>query len=92
MARGRVDGMIVGDQLEHVTYRWLIVNLAENARLPTVFPYREQFEVGAAYVPRHRRSVSSSRIRCVVFRPGLVPLRLARSAGLALEGFGGRLC
>ena len=43
-------------------------------------------------MPRRRRPVSSSRIRCVVFRPELVPLSLARSAGLAPEGFRGRPC
>jgi putative ABC transport system substrate-binding protein len=53
MSRERVDGIIVSDQLENVTYGRLIVNLADNARLPAVFPYREQFEVGAlmAYGP-----------------------------------------
>jgi putative tryptophan/tyrosine transport system substrate-binding protein len=53
MARERVDGIIVGDQLENVTNGRLIVSLAENARLPTVFPYREYFEIGAlmAYGP-----------------------------------------
>jgi putative tryptophan/tyrosine transport system substrate-binding protein len=47
MARERVNGIIVGDQLENVTNGRLIVSLAENARLPTVFPYREYFEIGA---------------------------------------------
>ena len=35
----------------HVTYRRLIIDLADNARLPTVFPYREQFEIGAGNSP-----------------------------------------
>jgi putative tryptophan/tyrosine transport system substrate-binding protein len=30
-----------------VTNGRLIVSLADNARLPTVFPYREYFEIGA---------------------------------------------
>ena len=53
MTRERVNGIIVGDQLENVTYGRLIVNLADNARLPTVFPYREYFEIGGlmAYGP-----------------------------------------
>jgi putative ABC transport system substrate-binding protein len=53
MVQEHLDGLIVGDQLEHVTYRQLIVDLAYNARLPTVVPYREQFEIGAlmAYGP-----------------------------------------
>src|SRR5262249_27572319 len=53
MAQENVDGVIVGDQLENVTYRRLIIDLVEHARLPTVFPYREQFEIGGliAYGP-----------------------------------------
>ena len=53
MARERVDGIVVGDQLENVTYGRLIVGLADNARLPMVFPYREYFEIGGlmAYGP-----------------------------------------
>jgi putative ABC transport system substrate-binding protein len=53
MAQEHVDGIIVGDQLENVTNGRLIVSLADNARLPTVFPYREYFEIGAliAYGP-----------------------------------------
>ncbi|MGB6999635.1 MAG: ABC transporter substrate-binding protein [Pseudolabrys sp.] len=53
MAQEHVDGLIIGDQLEHVTYRRLIVDLAYNGRLPTVYPYREHFEVGGlmAYGP-----------------------------------------
>src|SRR5262245_44931849 len=53
MARERVDGIIVGDQLENVTYGRLIVSIADNARLPMVFPYREYFEIGGlmAYGP-----------------------------------------
>src|SRR5262249_18446974 len=53
MARERVDGIVVGDQLENVTYGRLIVSLADNARLPMVFPYREYFEIGGltAYGP-----------------------------------------
>ena len=49
MAQEHVDGLIIGDQLEHVTYRRLIVDLAYNGRLPTVYPYREHFEVGGTH-------------------------------------------
>jgi putative ABC transport system substrate-binding protein len=53
MAQDKHDGIIVGDQLENVTYRRLIVDLADNVRLPAVFPYREHFEIGGliAYGP-----------------------------------------
>ncbi len=83
MARGRVDGIIVGDQGEHVTYRRLIVNLADNARLPTVFRYREQFEVGAlmAYGPSladlYRRLAGYIDLILKGARPGELPIYLA---------------
>jgi putative ABC transport system substrate-binding protein len=53
MVQEHVDGAIVSDQLENVTYRRLIVELADDARLPMVVPYREQFESGGliAYGP-----------------------------------------
>jgi len=53
MAQEHVDGVIIGDQLEHVTHRQLIVDLVGAAKLPTIFPYREYFEIGAlmAYGP-----------------------------------------
>src|SRR5262245_33891822 len=39
------------------------------------------------YVQYHRRFTSSCCIRCCVFGPRLVPLRLAESAWRAAEGF-----
>jgi putative ABC transport system substrate-binding protein len=83
MARERVDGIIVSDQLEHVTYRRLIVNLADTARLPTVFPYREQFEIGAllAYGPSladvYRRLAGYIDQILKGARPGELPIYLA---------------
>jgi putative tryptophan/tyrosine transport system substrate-binding protein len=46
MAQERVDGLIVSDYATHFVHRQLIVDLAEEARLPTVYPFREYFEVG----------------------------------------------
>jgi putative ABC transport system substrate-binding protein len=83
MARERVDGIIIGDQLEHVTYRRLIIDLADNARLPTVFPYREQFEIGAlmAYGPSladvYRRLAGYIDQILKGARPGELPIYLA---------------
>jgi hypothetical protein len=53
MAQEHVDGVIVGDQPENITYGQLIVDLVRAARLPTIFPYRQYFEIGAliAYGP-----------------------------------------
>jgi putative tryptophan/tyrosine transport system substrate-binding protein len=46
MAQERVDGVIVSDYATNFVYRQLIVDLAAEARLPTVYPFREYFEVG----------------------------------------------
>ena len=47
MAQEHVDGVIIGDQPEHATYKQLIVDLVRAAKLPAIFPYREYFEIGA---------------------------------------------
>ena len=46
MAQERVDGLIVSDYATNFVYRQLIVDLAEEARLPTVYPFGEYFELG----------------------------------------------
>jgi len=53
MAQEHVDGVIIGDQPEHATYKQLIVDLVRAAKVPAIFPYREYFEIGAlmAYGP-----------------------------------------
>jgi putative tryptophan/tyrosine transport system substrate-binding protein len=53
MLQGHADALIVSDQAENFTYRRLIVELAATNGLPTIYPYREQVEVGGlmAYAP-----------------------------------------
>ena len=59
------------------------VNLADNARLPTVFPYREQFEIGALMV--YGPSLADGYRRLAGYidqilqgaRPGELPIYLA---------------
>jgi putative ABC transport system substrate-binding protein len=46
MGQEHADGLIVSDQAENMVHRRLIVDLAENARLPTIYPFREFFEIG----------------------------------------------
>ena len=50
MSHEHLDGLIVSDTGDNVTYRRLIVSLAEVARLPTVYPYRTYFDVGGLMV------------------------------------------
>src|SRR4051812_27359276 len=49
MSQEHLDGLIVSDTGDNVTYRRLIVSLAEVARLPTVYPYRTYFDVGRSW-------------------------------------------
>jgi putative ABC transport system substrate-binding protein len=46
MAQEHADAVIVSSQTENFGYRWAIVGLAEETRLPMVYPYREYVEVG----------------------------------------------
>jgi putative tryptophan/tyrosine transport system substrate-binding protein len=45
-AAGDVAGLIMPDIEEHVTYRRLIVKLAEETRMPTIHSYRQFVEIG----------------------------------------------
>jgi putative tryptophan/tyrosine transport system substrate-binding protein len=47
MAQEHVDGVIIGDQPEHATHKQLIIDLVRAAKLPAVFPYREDSLIGA---------------------------------------------
>ena len=47
MAQERVDGVIIGDQPEHSSYKQFIVDLVRAAKLPAVFPYSEDSLIGA---------------------------------------------
>jgi len=55
MAKEHADALIVSDQGEHNAYRRLIVDLAQTASLPTVYPYRAFVEIGGlvSYGPSH---------------------------------------
>jgi putative tryptophan/tyrosine transport system substrate-binding protein len=46
MTKERADAILPSDQPEHVTNRQLIVELAEKARLPATYSYREFVETG----------------------------------------------
>jgi putative ABC transport system substrate-binding protein len=46
LAQEGAEGLVVNDEPENVTYRRLIVELAEKGRLPTVYPYRQFVEAG----------------------------------------------
>jgi putative tryptophan/tyrosine transport system substrate-binding protein len=46
MEKEGVDGLIVGEEAEHLAYRQLIADLAARFRIPAIYPYREFVEVG----------------------------------------------
>src|SRR5882757_7598282 len=45
MEHERVDGILVSDESEHVTYRRLLVELAAKTRIPAIYAYREHVEL-----------------------------------------------
>jgi hypothetical protein len=47
---GTVDGVIISDLADNFNNRQLIVGLVRAAKLPTISPYREFFEIGALMV------------------------------------------
>jgi putative ABC transport system substrate-binding protein len=91
MEQEHVDGVVIGDQLEHVTYRQLIVDLMRAARLPAIFPYREYFEIGAlmAYGPSlsdvYRRLAGYIDQILKGARPGELPIYLASKFELLIN-------
>ena len=46
LAQEGADGILVNDESENVSYRRLIVELAEKGRLPTIYPFRQFVEAG----------------------------------------------
>jgi len=50
MAQEHVDGIIISDLADNFNNRQLIVDLVRAAKVPTVFPFREYFEIGALMV------------------------------------------
>jgi putative ABC transport system substrate-binding protein len=46
LAQEGADGLLVSDEAENVTFRRLIVKLAEKGRLPAIYPYRQFVEAG----------------------------------------------
>ena len=46
LAQEGADGLLVNDESENVSYRRLIVELAEKGRLPTIYPFRQFVEAG----------------------------------------------
>jgi putative ABC transport system substrate-binding protein len=46
LAHEGAEGLVVSEDSENLTYRRLIVELAEKGRLPTIYPYRQYVEAG----------------------------------------------
>jgi hypothetical protein len=49
LLQDHLDALIITDAPENNANRRVIVELAEKARLPTIYPYREPVELGGAY-------------------------------------------
>ena len=46
MEKEGVDGLVVSDTAEFLTYRQLVADLAARFRVPAIYPWREFVEVG----------------------------------------------
>jgi putative ABC transport system substrate-binding protein len=46
LQREHADGLLVTDGPQHLAHRDIIVDFAERARLPAIYPYREYVEIG----------------------------------------------
>jgi putative ABC transport system substrate-binding protein len=81
-AAGDVAGLIIPDNEEHVTYRWLIVKLAEEARMPTIYPNHEFVELGGLmsygidFLSLVRLAASDIDLILKGAKPGDIPFQL----------------
>ena len=92
MAQEHVDGVIIGDQPETlVSYGQLIVDLVRAAKLPTIFPTREYFEIGALMVYGPSSSDGWRRLAGYIDQilkgahPGDLPIYLASKFDLLIN-------
>jgi putative ABC transport system substrate-binding protein len=91
MAQEHVDGVIIGDQSENVAYGQLIVDLVRAAKLPTIFPYREHFEIGALMAYGSSLSDNGRRVAGYIDQilkgahPGDLPIYLASKFELVIN-------
>jgi putative ABC transport system substrate-binding protein len=91
MAQQGADAVYVGDEPEHFTRLRLIAELAENARLPTVYAWREGVEAGGfmAYafelsdLVRHNADLIAKILAGA--KPGDIPFYQARKFELSFN-------
>jgi putative tryptophan/tyrosine transport system substrate-binding protein len=91
MTQEHVDGVIISDQAENVVHGQLIVDLMRVAKLPTIFPYREYFELGALMVYGQSAKDSWSRLPVYIDQilkgahPGDLPIYLESKFDLLIN-------
>ena len=91
MSQDRVEALIVDNVQENLTNRRVIVELAERARLPAMFPWRDHVELGGlmAYVPdwadlyRHAAQQVGQILKGA--KPGNIPIYRVTRFGLILN-------
>jgi putative tryptophan/tyrosine transport system substrate-binding protein len=88
MTQEGIEALIVGDQQDNYTNRQLIIELAEQNRLPAIYPYREYAELGGLmaysfdFVDLARHAVHQIDSILKGAKPGEIPFY--QSTGLAL--------
>ena len=82
MSHEQFDGLIVSDIADNFTHRRLIVSLAEIARLPTIYPYRANYEEGGLMVYGSDLTALYRRVASYIdqilrgAKPGEIPIYL----------------
>jgi putative ABC transport system substrate-binding protein len=91
MAQQRANGLIVDDIAENATYQRLIIELAQSARLPALYPERSAVErgglmsYGVAYDDLYRHAAQSMAQILGGTAPGEIPFYQATTFELAVN-------
>jgi putative ABC transport system substrate-binding protein len=91
MTQERADGLVVGSQGENSTYSRLIIELAEQSRLPTIFPGGSFAKLGGLIgygnddVDVYRRAAGYIARILKGAEPSELPIRLATKFELIIN-------
>ena len=91
MTQERADGLIVSSQTEHATHSRLIIKLAEESRLPTIFPDRPFAEQGGLIAYGNDPADANRRAADFIARilqgakPSELPIELATKFELVIN-------
>ncbi|MCO1381800.1 ABC transporter substrate-binding protein [Burkholderia multivorans] len=91
MQQEHVDAIVVADSGENITYRHLVVELANAAKLPAIYPYRDFVDVGGLMAYAVDQSDLSRQVAVQIdkilkgTKPGEIPFYLATKFDLLIN-------